>query len=52
MPWIRRRARDGRPREERLPDLEFLALVQASLERFAPGVTRGSELKGNSLLSP
>lgn len=52
MSWIRRRARDTQPREERLTDLEFLALVKASLEQHAPGVTRGAELKGNSLLSP
>ncbi|MEV6443154.1 DUF6348 family protein [Amycolatopsis sp. NPDC051716] len=37
---------------KRLPDLEFLALVRASLEASAPGVTRGAELKGNSLISP
>lgn len=52
MPWIRRRARRAQPPGERLADLEFLALVQASLEEYAPGVTRGSELKGNSLSSP
>ncbi|MGV9249042.1 DUF6348 family protein [Streptomyces sp. NPDC003710] len=52
MFWRRRRARDAQPREERLPDLEFLALVQASLEEYAPGVTQGAELKGNSLISP
>ncbi|MEU6322192.1 DUF6348 family protein [Streptomyces sp. NPDC047009] len=52
MPWIRRRARQAQPPEDRLPDLEFLALVNASLEEFAPGVTRGTELKGNSLSSP
>ncbi|MFD8077312.1 DUF6348 family protein [Streptomyces sp. NPDC059718] len=52
MPWIRRRAHQAQPREERLSDLEFLALVKASLERFAPGVTSGAEFKGNSLLSP
>jgi hypothetical protein len=56
MPFIRRRTRDAeppeQPSEERLPDLEFLALVKAGLEEFAPGVTQGAELKGNSLLSP
>ncbi|MEU6275027.1 DUF6348 family protein [Streptomyces populi] len=52
MPWIRRRPRKAQPSEERLPDLEFLALVRASLEEYAPGVTRGAELKGNSLSSP
>jgi hypothetical protein len=35
-----------------MPDLEFLALVRASLEREAPGVTRGAELKGSALHSP
>ncbi|MEV0468701.1 DUF6348 family protein [Streptomyces prunicolor] len=52
MPWIRRRAREAQPPEGRLPDLEFLALVKASLEEYAPGMTRGIELKGNSLSSP
>lgn len=52
MPLIRRRSREAEPPTERLPDLEFLALVKASLERIAPGVTRGAQLKGNSLLSP
>jgi hypothetical protein len=52
MSWIRRGARGGEPAGQRLPDLEFLALVRASLEREAPGVTRGAELKGNSLHSP
>ncbi|MGW3353801.1 DUF6348 family protein [Streptomyces bungoensis] len=52
MPWIRRRAREARPPEDRLPDLEFLALVKASLEEYAPGVTEGAELRGNSLSSP
>ncbi|MFE4698835.1 DUF6348 family protein [Streptomyces sp. NPDC056738] len=52
MPWIRRRARKDRPSEERLSDLEFLALVKASLEEYAPGVTQDAELKGNSLSSP
>lgn len=52
MSWIRRRARDAEPPVERLPDLEFLALVKASLEECAPGVTQGTELKGNSLISP
>ncbi|MYS24991.1 hypothetical protein GA0115240_17227 [Streptomyces sp. DvalAA-14] len=52
MPWIRRRAHDADPPSGRLPDLEFLALVRAGLERYAPGVTEGSELKGNSLSSP
>ncbi|GHF20314.1 hypothetical protein GCM10014715_88610 [Streptomyces spiralis] len=52
MPWIRRRARKAEQPDDRLPDLEFLALVKASLEAFAPGVTEGAELKGNSLLSP
>jgi hypothetical protein len=35
-----------------LSDLEFLALVKASLEEVAPGVTEGATLRGNSLLSP
>ncbi|WP_328445441.1 DUF6348 family protein [Streptomyces sp. NBC_00386] len=52
MSWIRRRARKAQQSEERLSDLEFLALVKASLEEYAPGVTRGAELKGNSLSSP
>ncbi|MFF4010680.1 DUF6348 family protein [Streptomyces sp. NPDC001717] len=57
MLWIRRRrARNtelsAAPPAERLPDLEFLALVKASLEEYAPGVTEGAELKGNSLISP
>ncbi|MEU6239649.1 DUF6348 family protein [Streptomyces sp. NPDC047024] len=52
MFWTRRRARDAEPPSDRLPDLEFLALVQASLEEYAPGVTQGAELKGNSLISP
>ncbi|MET8454320.1 DUF6348 family protein [Streptomyces sp. NPDC005209] len=52
MPWTRRRARAAEPPEERLPDLEFLALVKASLEAYAPCVTEGAELKGDSLLSP
>ncbi|MET9123294.1 DUF6348 family protein [Streptomyces sp. NPDC004528] len=52
MPWIRRRARRAQPSEERLPDLEFLALVKESLEEYAPGVTHGAELRGNSLSSP
>ena len=57
MPLIRRRAHDAEPpeqrlAEQRLPDLEFLALVQESLEQYAPGVTQGTELKGNSLISP
>src|SRR5689334_6526242 len=52
MPWIRRRARDAEPSSERLPDLEFLALVKTGLERYAPGVTEGTELRGNSLSSP
>ncbi|MGX1545232.1 DUF6348 family protein [Streptomyces adustus] len=52
MPWIRRRAHRPEPSPERLPDLEFLALVKASLEEYAPGVTQGAELKGQSLLSP
>src|SRR5260370_42132842 len=47
-----RRAPDAEPSEERLPDLEFLALVHASLEEHAPGVTEGARLKGNSLISP
>ncbi|MFG2943990.1 DUF6348 family protein [Streptomyces adustus] len=52
MPWTRRRAGRPEPSPERLPDLEFLALVKASLEEYAPGVTQGAELKGQSLLSP
>jgi hypothetical protein len=52
MPWLRRGARDAEQPEGRLPDLEFLVLVQAGLEAYAPGVTRGYELKGNSLISP
>ena len=52
MPLIRRRARNAEPPDERLPDLEFLALVRDSLEEQAPGVTEGTELKGNSLVSP
>ncbi|MEV5568419.1 DUF6348 family protein [Spirillospora sp. NPDC052269] len=52
MSWIRRRQGAADPPGERLPDLEFLALVKASLEEYEPGVTRGAELKGNSLLSP
>ncbi|WP_186767898.1 DUF6348 family protein [Streptomyces qinzhouensis] len=52
MPWIRRRSRHAEPPAERLPDLEFLSLVRASLEASAPGVTLGAELKGNSLISP
>ncbi|MFJ7301046.1 DUF6348 family protein [Streptomyces sp. NPDC099088] len=52
MPWIRRRARQAKSAGERLPDLEFLALVRASLEEYAPGVTRGAVLRGNSLSSP
>jgi hypothetical protein len=35
-----------------LPDLEFLALVKASLEELAPGITADAVLKGNSLSSP
>ena len=52
MPLIRRRTREAEPPEQRLPDLEFLALVKASMEEYAPGVTQGAELKGNSLISP
>jgi hypothetical protein len=52
MSWIRRRARNAEPPADRLPDLEFLALVKASLEEFAPAVTQGTELKGNSPISP
>jgi hypothetical protein len=52
MSWIRRRTREAEQPDDRLPDLEFLALVKESLEALAPGVTRGAELKGNSLLSP
>src|ERR1700761_1032126 len=51
MSWIRRRARDGQSAGGRLPDLEFLALVKASLEELAPGVTEGARLRGNSLMS-
>lgn len=52
MPFIPRRSRDAEPADARLPDLEFLAVVKAGLEAFAPGVTQGAELKGNSLISP
>ncbi|WP_306192973.1 DUF6348 family protein [Streptomyces sp. MK5] len=52
MSWIRSRARRAEQPDERLPDTELLALVKAGLEAFAPGVTEGAELKGNSLLSP
>ncbi|MFD8498069.1 DUF6348 family protein [Amycolatopsis sp. NPDC059657] len=52
MSAMRGRKRDVGSGAERLPDLEFLALVRASLEAYAPGVTRGAELKGNSLVSP
>lgn len=52
MSWIRRRARSAEPPAERLSDLAFLSLVKASLEEYAPGVTQGAELKGNSLISP
>jgi hypothetical protein len=52
MSWIRRRARDAEPPSDRLPDLEFLALVKASLEEYAPGLTHATELKGSSLISP
>jgi hypothetical protein len=37
---------------ERLPDLDFLALVRDALADLAPGATDGAELKGNSLTSP
>jgi uncharacterized protein DUF6348 len=52
MPWIRRERHDAEPPSVRLPDLEFLALVQSSLEECAPGVTQGTRLKGQSLFSP
>jgi hypothetical protein len=52
MSWFRRLTRAAEPPGRRLHDLEFLALVRAALEELAPGVTRGAELKGNSLLSP
>lgn len=56
MSLIRRRTRPVQqaegPLDECLPDLEFLALVKASLEALAPGVTEGVELKGNSMISP
>ncbi|MEV7867795.1 DUF6348 family protein [Streptomyces sp. NPDC088124] len=52
MSWIRRRTHKEEPSANRLPDLEFLALVRVGLEEFAPGVTQGSQLKGNSLISP
>ncbi|MER8182351.1 DUF6348 family protein [Kitasatospora sp. NPDC094015] len=52
MLWKRRRTRRAEPSSERLPDLAFLALVRERLEEYAPGVTRGAELRGNSLLSP
>jgi hypothetical protein len=45
--WIRRHTRKEEPPAKRLPDLEFLALVRAGLEEFAPGVTQGAQLKGN-----
>jgi hypothetical protein len=50
--WIRRRRRHEQPVGKRLPDLDFLALVKSGLEESAPGVTRGAQLKGNSLSSP
>jgi len=49
---MRRRRGTVESGSDRLPDLDFLALVRASLEACAPGVTRGAELKGNSLASP
>ena len=52
MSWLRRRQGDAESGARRLPDLTFLALVKASLEEHVPGVTRGAELKGNSLISP
>ncbi|HEY3479761.1 MAG TPA: hypothetical protein VGL02_12765, partial [Streptomyces sp.] len=52
MSWIRRRTRKQEPPVNRLPDLEFLSLVRAGLEEFAPGVTQDAQLKGNSLISP
>ncbi|WP_262060109.1 DUF6348 family protein [Streptomyces sp. STR69] len=52
MSWIQRRKRKEEPPSKRLPDLEFLALVRAGLEEFAPGATQGAQLKGNSLISP
>jgi len=52
MSWIRRHRRKEEPPAKRLPDLEFLALVRAGLEEFAPGTTQGAQLKGNSLISP
>jgi len=52
MPWPGRRSRKAKPSDERLPDLDFLALVRDSLEELDPGVTAGSNLKGNSLSSP
>ncbi|MGW6054331.1 DUF6348 family protein [Streptomyces sp. NPDC055189] len=52
MSWIRRRTRTKEPAAKRLPDLEFLGLVRSGLEAFAPGVTQGAQLKGNSLISP
>jgi hypothetical protein len=52
MPWNRRWTRDAQPAGGRLPDLEFLALVKASLEELAPGVTEGARLRANSLMSP
>lgn len=38
--------------QERLSNLEFLALVKAGLEELAPGVTEGAVLRGSSLMSP
>ncbi|MBK3566429.1 MULTISPECIES: DUF6348 family protein [unclassified Streptomyces] len=52
MSWIRRHRRKQEPPAQRLPDLEFLALVRAGLEEFAPGTAQGAQLKGNSLISP
>jgi hypothetical protein len=52
MSWFRRRTRPAEPTGQHLPDLEFLTLVRTALEELAPGMTRGAELKGNSLLSP
>lgn len=52
MSLIRRGRRDAEPPPTRIPDLEFLGLVKASLEEYAPGSTEGAWLKGQSLVSP
>jgi hypothetical protein len=54
--WIRRAGRSapkaGGSPQDRLSDLEFLALVREALETIAPRVTKGATLKGSSLVSP